>query len=58
MRGGKYQVQVTYDHVEWHAVTKPVMNKNVALRLADSLNESGEYVYRAYNRYTRRETTA
>ena len=57
MRGGKYQVQV-FDGAEWHAITKPVMNKRVALRLAESLNEAGDYTYRAFNRYVRRETFA
>ena len=51
----KYQVQVTSDGVDWHAVTTPVSNKNTALDLAERLVTPG-YKYRAFNRYTRRET--
>jgi hypothetical protein len=58
-RGGeKYEVQVSADGAEWHAVTMPVHSRNTALALAEQLGQPAEhtFLYRAFNRYTRRET--
>jgi len=55
-RTANYEVQVEA-HGEWRAVTTPVSNRNTALTLAERLNSVRDgYEYRAFNRYTRRET--